>query len=96
MAGRSPFEALLQGMLSDDNATRQAAEASFVEAKSTPDALVGNLVAVLRGSQNQENRSLSAVMLRRVSLVTSLPLSRTKCMIRCLCVTRAIRNDDLS
>ena len=67
MAGSSPFEALLQGMLAADNETRQAAETSFVEAKKSPDALVGNLVQVLRGSTALENRSLSAVMLRRVS-----------------------------
>lgn len=67
MAGTSPFEALLQGMLAADNETREAAESSFQDAKATPDALVGNLVAVLRGSQNLANRSLSAVMLRRVS-----------------------------
>lgn len=71
MAGPSPFEALLQGMLSGDNATRTAAESSFNEARKVPDGLVGNLVQVLRGSNALENKTLSAVLLRKV---TNAPL----------------------
>ena len=67
------FEQLVQGLMSSQNQSRQAAEALFNQMKeANGDACVTNLVALLRTSPQQDSRTLTAVLLRKV--ITSWPL----------------------
>lgn len=60
------FEALLTGLMSENNEHRVAAEALLTEFRKTPDAFVCTLVRSLRQSQDPTARTLSAVLLRKV------------------------------
>jgi len=60
------FNHILSSLLSPDNATRAAAELRLEEAKKSPDALANALISTLRHSSGVEQRSLCAVLIRRV------------------------------
>lgn len=64
------FSQLLSGLLSPDNQTRSHAEQAIETAKQNPDALANGLIAALRHSELTELRSLSAVLIRRVRIMT--------------------------
>jgi hypothetical protein len=65
-------------LLSTDNNQRSTAEALLVaEAKSNPDAVATALANALRHSERVEQRSLAAVLIRRVRLVRAKILNPT-------------------
>jgi hypothetical protein len=63
------WEALLQQLMSADDAPRKAAEAAFEAIKGSPDVCAGGLLTVVRTSASLDYRSFAAIMLRRVSHV---------------------------
>lgn len=64
---KASFEQLVQALMSPQNAERQSAETLFNQLKdSNVNICATNLVAVLRTSQQQDSRTISAVLLRRV------------------------------
>ena len=80
------FEQLVQGLMSSQNQSRQAAEALFNQMKeANGDACVTNLVALLRTSPQQDSRTLTAVLLRKV--ITGWPVLRCEHRRR-LCLKR--------
>ena len=63
------FDALIQQLMSADNAGRKQAESLLEQLKQhSTDLVVGNLIRLMRQSQNIASRDMSAVMLRKVSL----------------------------
>ena len=61
------FEQLITALMGSDNQSRQAAEGLFNQMKeANGDACVTNLVALLRTSPQQDSRTLTAVLLRKV------------------------------
>ena len=63
------FEQLITALMGSDNQSRQAAEGLFNQMKeANGDACVTNLVALLRTSPQQDSRTLTAVLLRKVRL----------------------------
>lgn len=69
------FEALIQQLMSADNAGRKQAESLLEQLKQhSTDLVVGNLIRLMRQSQNPASRDMSAVMLRKVSLTNVLGL----------------------
>jgi hypothetical protein len=71
------FNHILSSLLSPDNATRAAAELRLEEAKKNPDALANALISALRHSSGVEQRSLCAVLIRRVRDDTICHAGRT-------------------
>ena len=72
------FEQLVQGLMSSQNQSRQAAEALFNQMKeANGDACVTNLVALLRTSPQQDSRTLTAVLLRKVVVCLSKACDRS-------------------
>lgn len=65
------FEALLQMLMSAENAQRSMAENVFGDLKKHPDVCVTSLVRSLRTSPDVQARSLCAVMLRKVGAARS-------------------------
>lgn len=65
MATGYNFETLVGQFLSPDNAVRGTAEAQIQELRNLPDVLGENLVTVLRSSQNEQIRAVSAVLVRK-------------------------------
>lgn len=67
------FDALIQQLMSADNAGRKQAESLLEQLKQhSTDLVVGNLIRLMRQSQNIASRDMSAVMLRKVSLANLL------------------------
>lgn len=67
------FDALIQQLMSADNAGRKQAESLLEQLKQhSTDLVVGNLMRLMRQSQNIASRDMSAVMLRKVSLAIFL------------------------
>ena len=67
------FDALIQQLMSADNAGRKQAESLLEQLKQhSTDLVVGNLMRLMRQSQNTASRDMSAVMLRKVSLANLL------------------------
>ena len=63
------FDALVQQLMSADNAGRKQAESLLEQLKQhSTDLVVGNLIRLMRQSQNVASRDMSAVMLRKVGL----------------------------
>ena len=63
------FEALIQQLMSTDNAGRKQAESLLEQLKQhSTDLVVGNLIRLMRQSQNPASKDMSAVMLRKASL----------------------------
>ena len=63
------FEALIQQLMSADNESRKQAESLLEQLKQhSTDLVVGNLMRLMRQSQNPASRDMGAVMLRKVSL----------------------------
>ena len=70
------FEALIQQLMSADNASRKQAESLLEQLKQhSTDLVVGNLMRLMRQSQNPASRDMGAVMLRKVSIRMLLGLS---------------------
>ena len=67
----------MSALTSRDNATRQAAEATYASLKETPDALAQHLIRALRQSQHDDVRSMCAIMLRRVRQHVCLVMNDT-------------------
>ncbi len=62
------FEALIQQLMSADNEARKQAESLLDQLKQhSTDLVVGNLMRLMRQSQNPASRDMGAVMLRKVS-----------------------------
>ena len=62
------FDALIQQLMSADNDGRKQAESLLEQLKQhSTDLVVGNLMRLMRQSQNTASRDMSAVMLRKVS-----------------------------
>jgi hypothetical protein len=68
MSSDSVIEALLNSLLSGDNAVRVHAEKAFEDAKKTPDELVIGMMRCIRISSVTKLRSIAAVLLRRILL----------------------------
>lgn len=67
------FDALIQQLMSADNAGRKQAESLLEQLKQhSTDLVVGNLMRLMRQSQNIASRDMSAVMLRKVRLANLL------------------------
>ena len=63
------FEALIQQLMSADNDSRKQAESLLDQLKQhSTDLVVGNLIRLMRQSQNPASRDMGAVMLRKVSV----------------------------
>lgn len=63
------FEALIQQLMSADNAGRKQAESLLEQLKQhSTDLVVGNLIRLMRQAQNPASKDMSAVMLRKASL----------------------------
>ncbi len=62
------FEALVQQLMSADNEARKQAESLLDQLKQhSTDLVVGNLMQLMRQSQNPASKDMGAVMLRKVS-----------------------------
>lgn len=74
MSAQDPaaFAALLQGLLSSENEVRSQAEQAFTELKKYPDTCVPGLVQGLRSNPDPASRSLCAVLLRKVGVVSTV------------------------
>lgn len=66
LASPANFELLVGQLLSADNDARKHAEVIFEQLKAHPDACATHLLRTLRQSPSLENRSFSAIMLRKV------------------------------
>jgi hypothetical protein len=64
------FETLVGQLLSQDNATRKAAEGVYEQLKKHPDGCLDLLLRCLRTSPAVENRQFCAIMLRKVGLAS--------------------------
>ncbi len=63
------FEALIQQLMFADNDSRKQAESLLDQLKQhSTDLVVGNLIRLMRQSQNPASRDMGAVMLRKVSV----------------------------
>ena len=63
------FEALIQQLMSADNDGRKQAESLLEQLKQhSTDLVIGNLMRVMRTSQNPASRDMGAVMLRKVTV----------------------------
>ena len=63
------FEALIQQLMSADNNGRKQAESLLDQLKQhSTDLVVGNLIQLMRQSQNPASRDMGAVMLRKVEI----------------------------
>ncbi len=80
LAGTADFELLVSQLLTNDNDARGQAEAVFVQLKKHADACVTLLVKSLRSSPNAEHKSLSAVMIRRVTKLFPSAYDMHACM----------------
>lgn len=70
------FEALIQQLMSADNTSRKQAESLLEQLKQhSTDLVVGNLMRLMRQSQNAASRDMGAVMLRKVQKCMLLRLS---------------------
>jgi len=75
MAAYASFEALIEQLMSPDNASRSAAESYFGELEKQPDALVHELLTILiNPSANASCRPECAILLRRVLVKKEPPL----------------------
>ncbi len=73
------FEALVQQLMSADNESRKQAESLLDQLKQhSTDLVVGNLMRLMRQSQNPASRDMGAVMLRKVSDVMN---NRVRCTV---------------
>lgn len=64
------FEALIQQLMSADNASRKQAESLLEQLKQhSTDLVVGNLMRLIRQSPTVASRDMGAVMLRKVRLL---------------------------
>ncbi|EOD38282.1 hypothetical protein EMIHUDRAFT_122255, partial [Emiliania huxleyi CCMP1516] len=59
------MEAMLRALMSTDNAVRNQAEEALAQARQAPDSLFSALIAMLRSNQDEQVRSLAAVLLRK-------------------------------
>lgn len=67
------FEALIQQLMSADNTSRKQAESLLEQLKQhSTDLVVGNLMRLMRQSQNAASRDMGAVMLRKAVTKDSL------------------------
>ena len=70
------FESLIQQLMSADNEARRQAESLLDQLKQhSTDLVVGNLMRLMRQSQNPASRDMGAVMLRKVSDVCNNHMS---------------------
>ena len=87
------FEALLQMLMSAQNEQRSHAEQIFGEfKKAAPDACASQLIRSLRHSTDLQSRSLCAVMLRKVCMVSCSP----SLMVMCCSLTFDITSRECS
>jgi len=67
MASAGEFEQILGAFLGNDNAVRRQAEAAIAEMRKQPDNILTYLTQYMRNAQVAPVRSLSAVLLRKMS-----------------------------
>jgi NAD(P)-dependent dehydrogenase (short-subunit alcohol dehydrogenase family) len=69
---------IIEALISPDNDVRGQAETAFNQAKDNPDVLISVLVHMLRCNDQEQVRSLSAVLLRKTVMASasSMPLIR--------------------
>ena len=65
-AGLAQYEQVVSALMSQDNAVRSQAEDAFNQLKQQPDVFFSGLIQLARQNANEQIRSLSAVLLRRV------------------------------
>ena len=80
LSSSASFEELIARLQLPDNKLRRHAEDVYEQAKKFPDACVGRLVAVMRGSKDTENRAFCAILLRKVcSVVGATSPEHSRC-----------------
>ena len=65
-AGLAQYEQVVSALMNQDNAVRSQAEDAFNQLKQQPDVFFSGLIQLARQNANEQIRSLSAVLLRRV------------------------------
>ena len=65
-AGLAQYEQVVSALMSQDNAVRSQAEDAFNQLKQQPDVFFSGLIQLARQNANEQIRSLSAVLMRRV------------------------------
>ena len=65
-AALAQYEQVVSALMSQDNAVRSQAEDAFNQLKQQPDVFFSGLIQLARQNANEQIRSLSAVLLRRV------------------------------